>query len=378
MWTLAAHQSAQYRYLQETLYRSCTQILTSICVSDAGQEPFDREQIQAWLLITVYELMRSFHRQAWMSVGRAFRLLQLLRYHELDNPALGIPADQDFLEREEQRRAFWLAYFLDHLFGVSNNWPITLNELVVRPQSSFKPSICLTNIQPQVCTRLPAFEDDFQSERPVLGSFLSEAITEQTPRYPSAFNESIIFATLCGRRLFYSQQFHVRSAYGDMYSNWTHSTLVLDNILRQRVDILSQCYPPLDEASGPMMHFISTMAQCSIIYSCTGVDLMLRVDEGNAAMQTEYALRATTAAEHVIKLAQMLTRCFVFKVLFLPPSPSTPTKLSYIVKEVCANSVTIDPSTSFHPTHAVRGIPLQESDCEREIRHVAGALAQSV
>lgn len=131
MWTLAALQSAQYRYLQDPLYRNCTQMLTSICSSEGGQDPFDREQIQAWLLITVYELMRSFHRQAWMSVGRAFRLLQLLRYHELDNPALGIPADQDFVLREEQRRAFWLAYFLDHLFGISNNWPITLNELVV-------------------------------------------------------------------------------------------------------------------------------------------------------------------------------------------------------------------------------------------------------
>lgn len=334
MWTLAALQSAQYRYLQDTLYRSCTQMLTSICLSDAGQGPFDREQIQAWLLITVYELMRSFYRQAWMSVGRAFRLLQLLRYHELDNPALGIPADQDFLQREEQRRAFWLAYFLDHLFGISNDWPITLNELVVRPKLSFNLFICRTNPHSQVCTRLPTFEDDFQSERPVLGSFLSEAITEQTPRYPSAFNESIIFATLCGRRLFYGQQFHVRSAYGDMYSNWTHSTLMLDNILRQRVEILSQCYPPLDEASGPMSHFVSTMAQCSVIYSCTGVDMMLRLDDGNVAMQTEYRLRATTAAEHVIKLAQMLTRCFVFKVTFLRPYRSTSIKSLYMSKAV--------------------------------------------
>ena len=197
--------------------------------------------------------------------------------------------------------------------------------------NSFHISIYLTNSRSQVCTRLPTFEEDFQSERPVLGSFLSEAITEQTPRYPSDFNESIIFATLCGRRLFYGQQFHVRSAYGDMYSNWTHSTLMLDNILRQRVDILSQCYPPLDESSGPMTHFVNTMAQCSIIYSCTGVDMMLRVDEGNAAMQTEYALRATTAAEHVIELAQMLTNCFVFKVPYSSRYRLAPTRISIIV-----------------------------------------------
>jgi hypothetical protein len=113
MWALAALQSSQYRYLQEQLYRSCTQMLTAICSSSAGHDPFDREQIQAWLLITIYELMRSFHRQAWMSVGRAFRLVQLLRLHELDSPAHAIvPSDEGFVEREEERRAFWLAYSL--------------------------------------------------------------------------------------------------------------------------------------------------------------------------------------------------------------------------------------------------------------------------
>lgn len=294
MWALAALQSSQYRYLQEQLYRSCTQMLTAICSSSAGYDPFDREQIQAWLLITIYELMRSFHRQAWMSVGRAFRLVQLLRLHELDNPSHAVtPAHEGFVEKEEERRAFWLAYFLDHLFGISSNWPITLNELVV-------------------CTRLPAFEDDFQNERPVLGSFLSEAITEQ-PRYQSPFNEAIIFVTLCGRWSFYRQQDHVRSAYGDIYSNWTHSALMLDNILRQRLKILSQCYSSPDEASGQMIHFVNTMAQISVIYSSTGADMLLRVDEGNP-MQEEYKLRAIAAVDQIIKLAQVLTKSFVFKI----------------------------------------------------------------
>lgn len=131
MWTLAALQSSQFRYLEESLYRSSTQILNAICSSNAGQDPFDKEQIQAWLLITIYELMRSFHRQAWMSAGRAFRLVHLLRYHELDTPTR--LSDDSFVEREEKRRVFWVAYFLDHLFSISNDWPITLNEHVVSP-----------------------------------------------------------------------------------------------------------------------------------------------------------------------------------------------------------------------------------------------------
>lgn len=80
MWALVALHSSQYRYLQEQLYRSCSQMLTAICSSSTSHDPFDREQIQAWLLITIYELMRSFHRQAWMSVGRAFRIVHYCNF----------------------------------------------------------------------------------------------------------------------------------------------------------------------------------------------------------------------------------------------------------------------------------------------------------
>ena len=66
-----------------------------------------------------------------MSAGRAFRLVQLLLLHELDTPTQIATANESFTEREEKRRVFWVAYFLDHLFSISNNWPVTLNEHVV-------------------------------------------------------------------------------------------------------------------------------------------------------------------------------------------------------------------------------------------------------
>lgn len=67
-----------------------------------------------------------------MSAGRAFRLVQLMRLHEIDSPTkLPVP-EADLIETEEKRRVFWMAYFLDHLLSMRNNWPITLNEHVVR------------------------------------------------------------------------------------------------------------------------------------------------------------------------------------------------------------------------------------------------------
>jgi hypothetical protein len=213
----------------------------------------------------------------------------------------------------------------------------------------------------QVCTRLPAFEDDFQNERPVMGSFLSEAITEQ-PRYLSPFNEAIIFATLCGRRLFYRQQHHVRSAYGDMSSNWTDSALMLDDILTQRLRILSQCYSSPNEASGQMIHFMNTMAQISVIYCSTSADMLLRVDEGNP-MQEEYELRATAAVDQIIKLAQVLTKSFVFKVSPL----KTALFSSVIARCPFLIATSSDTSTCRDTAHVVRRIPLQESVRRRKI-----------
>jgi hypothetical protein len=120
-------------------------MLNAMCSSSVSQDPFDKEQAQAWLLIAIYELMRSCHRQAWISAGRAFRLVQLLRLHELDTSSLVATPDENFTETEEKRRVFWVAYFLDHLFSISNNWPVTLNEHVVSFGLCAYPDSTVTN-----------------------------------------------------------------------------------------------------------------------------------------------------------------------------------------------------------------------------------------
>lgn len=133
IWTLAALLSAQFQDLQAPLYHETKQMLESLSHGTDGNSPVDTQQVQAWILIATYESARTLHWQAWSSAGRAFRLVQLMRLHEIDSPAGSSAADCDFVEVEERRRAFWLAYFLDHLFSMRNDWPVTLNEHVVRP-----------------------------------------------------------------------------------------------------------------------------------------------------------------------------------------------------------------------------------------------------
>lgn len=136
MWTLATVLSAQFRGMTEALYYETKQMLERHSGEDNAHKGCDMELVQAWVLVATCESMRTNHRQAWMSVGRAFRMVQGMRFHEIDRPGKSTvtssPENRDFIETEEKRRVFWMAYFLDHLFSMRNDWPITLNEHVVR------------------------------------------------------------------------------------------------------------------------------------------------------------------------------------------------------------------------------------------------------
>ena len=95
-------------------------------------ESIDIKQVQVSILLAIYEFMRSHYRRGWMSAGRAFRLIQLMRLHEIDAPD-HISMQTNWIETEEKRRTFWMAYSLDRFISIRNGWPLTLCEQVVSP-----------------------------------------------------------------------------------------------------------------------------------------------------------------------------------------------------------------------------------------------------
>lgn len=112
-------------------------MLEAMDLEDEGSDSNDIEQAQAWILVTMYEFVRMNHRRGWTSAGRAFRLVQLMRLYEIDNsnhvPMLQNGTTQmDWVETEERRRTFWMAYSLDRFVCVRSGSPLTLHEQVVR------------------------------------------------------------------------------------------------------------------------------------------------------------------------------------------------------------------------------------------------------
>lgn len=136
MWTLAMALSSQFESSRELLYNETRQMLEGLDLVDDDMHPPHIEQVQAWLLIAYYEFARCSYRRASISAGRAFRLVQLARLHEVDTLE-GSIEEEDAVLIEERRRTFWVAYCLDRLISMRNRGPLTLTEEVVSPRLPF-------------------------------------------------------------------------------------------------------------------------------------------------------------------------------------------------------------------------------------------------
>ena len=102
---------------------------------NADEECFHLELAQAWILVAIYEFMQTTFRRAWISAGRAFRFVQLMKLHEIDSlsclNAGASGTSEEWVEAEEKGRTFWMAYCLDRFCCGLKGLSLTLNEQVV-------------------------------------------------------------------------------------------------------------------------------------------------------------------------------------------------------------------------------------------------------
>ncbi|KAF5620125.1 hypothetical protein F52700_11445 [Fusarium sp. NRRL 52700] len=274
MWIIAILLSTQFRELIEPLYTQLKRDLESV-------ESFEIEHAQSWTLLTVCELMRASYTQAWISAGRMFRMVQGLRYHEIDSPDKSHDSQNDlqhFTRTEEKRRVFWMAYFLDHLFSMRNDWPMTLSEHMI-------------------CTRLPIPDGDFQANRETPGHFISHAITNPTSQDTSSFNDCIVLVTLCGRGLLRNRHNKISKAYGDTDSDLTEYWRWLKDIFSSNDQITSRI-----DKLHPLGTFSLILGQVTEVLLCKGV-----LQTNTQSVLDECYKRISTAAEEIIRLAKELS-----------------------------------------------------------------------
>jgi hypothetical protein len=76
--------------------------------------------------------MSNFYQRSLLSGGRAFRLVQLMRLHEIDK--LPITGGQgDLIDIESTRRTFCMVYTIDRFTSAQDNLSLAISEKQVSP-----------------------------------------------------------------------------------------------------------------------------------------------------------------------------------------------------------------------------------------------------
>lgn len=132
MWCFAASVTIKYESCQQLFYERARKYVQMDEMKGRGEGFVTLAHCQCWSLIGGYEFKVMYFPRAWMSVGRAIRLAQMLGLQRLDSagvdakPALLPP--RDWIEQEERRRTFWLAFCQDRYASIGTGWPTTIEE----------------------------------------------------------------------------------------------------------------------------------------------------------------------------------------------------------------------------------------------------------
>lgn len=300
MWTLAASVSAHYQNIGDSLYRCTRRALEALDSKCTGLTMTEMEQVQAWLLLAIHEFMCVDFSRGWISAGRAFRLIQLNWHQYTDGPDVSLTRT-DWVDAEQMRRTFWLAYCLDRFISVRNNSPMTFSE--------------------QNTTRLPAPEVDFQNEQPTISGFLSEAITTRDAISTSAFVKCIVVATVVGRALNHGQQSVVDSMYiQESRSFWERHEWINSTVVQQ-MDVFNQNCPTAAQEADPMLLFISMMWRTTVLYMYQLIKSVIHTADEKRSVLADYTRQSTTAAKEIVNLTNKLSQLNSFKVHPLTPIP---------------------------------------------------------
>ncbi|KAI0138706.1 fungal-specific transcription factor domain-containing protein [Hypoxylon sp. NC0597] len=300
MWTLAASVSAHYQNIGDSLYRYTRRSLESLDSKCMGLAMAEMEQVQAWLLLAIHEFMCVDFSRGWVSAGRAFRLIQLNWLQYSDGPHVNL-GRTDWVDAEQKRRTFWLAYCLDRFVSVRNNSPMTFTE--------------------QNTIRLPAPELDYQNEQPTLTGFLSDAISARDSIVTSTFTESIVVATIIGRALSHRQESVMDNLYLNEPQEFWDRHEWLNSALIQRMELFSMNYPVAVQEADPMLLFISMMWRTTVLYMYQLVKAMAHPTDEKRSVLADYTRQSTIAAKEIVSLTNKLSQLSSLKVHPLTPIP---------------------------------------------------------
>ena len=164
MWCHAASITDKYMHHQDIFYRRARKYIELDEMKGSGEVFVSVAHAQTWILIAAYEFKLMYFPRAWMSVGRASRMVLMMGLNRVDGIGLDVkqclPPPKDWTEREERRRTFWMAYCVDRYASIGTGWPMTIDERDIK-------------------TNLPASEESYESCKAQKTPPLRESMTQE-------------------------------------------------------------------------------------------------------------------------------------------------------------------------------------------------------
>ncbi|KAF2088922.1 hypothetical protein K490DRAFT_38482 [Saccharata proteae CBS 121410] len=186
MWCFAASQTEKYSALQEHFYYRARKYAQQDEMKGFGEHTLTLAHCQAWVLIASYEFKCMYFPRAWLSVGRAVRLSQMMSLNKVDGVALDVkqclPPPKDWTEREERRRTWWMCYNIDRYASIGTGWPMTIDER-------------------DIYTNLPVSDEAFDKSRQMDAPSMEEVLEGNGAASLSGTAGTIVMACLFGRNL---------------------------------------------------------------------------------------------------------------------------------------------------------------------------------
>ncbi|KAI1123179.1 fungal-specific transcription factor domain-containing protein [Nemania abortiva] len=292
LWTAAAAASAHYQGMGELLYCEARRLVRDPEEGLASPTTTEIEHVQALLLLAIHELMFIDFRRGWISAGRAFRLIQL-DWARYTNDLGSECAPAQWIEMEQKRRTFWMAYCLDRFMSLRSGSPPTFSE--------------------QNIIRLPAPEAAFQNDGYVLSGCLADAIASKDANQTSPFTECIVVATMAGRAL--SHQHLAATQPNPPRDFWDRHQLI-NSVMMPRMAAFSLKYPPTMQEADPVLLFVSLMWRATVLFSQVPIvaETAVSAADDSGFVVAEYARRSSLAGQEVVSIAKKLAQVNWFKV----------------------------------------------------------------
>ncbi|KAK3488686.1 fungal-specific transcription factor domain-containing protein [Neurospora hispaniola] len=290
MWTLACSVSDRFLDLKELFYQRARKYLELDTIKGFGEHMITVSHCQTYVLLASYEFKWMYFPRAWMSIGSAVRLCQMMGLYRVDGGDLEVkqclPPPRDWTEKEERRRTFWMAFCQDRYASIGTGWPMIIDEK-------------------DILTDLPASDEAYDLSHPQETQSLNDVTLHTGPGKLSSFGGVILLAYLFGRNLIHLHRPTEDDRDDDLNGEFWKRHRQMDNILLN----VSLCIPSAlklpQGLANPNVVFTNMCIHTSTI--CLHQAAIFKADTNNlpASVSTECKMRCITSAHEIASIMRM-------------------------------------------------------------------------